>query len=106
MKINQQRLNQWLSGEIAAYNDGTPESIAMIKELCGHAKIQGEPEGYCRFYYHSNGFWYATIEAPKMPNKPVSWFFEAEDEPANPSIEQRLESIEKTLDEIRAFLVL
>ena len=108
MQINKQRLNQWLSGEIAAYNDGTPESIEMIKELCRRSSSLSTPSGVADLYANDKKIGWYSYEGPEggMPHQPVSWFFEPGDEPANPSIEQRLESIEKTLDEIRAFLVL
>lgn len=81
MKINNQRLNQWLSGEIAAYNDGTPESIAMIKELCRRSWCISTLTGSDKFYaYDKKTGWY-SYDGPKegLASYHVSWFFEAED---------------------------
>ena len=82
MQINKQRLQLWLSGEIAAYNDGTPKSIAMIKELCRRLGCISTPTGANKFYASNGTGWY-SYDGPEegMPHQPVSWFFEADNEP-------------------------
>ena len=81
MQINKQRLNQWLSGEIAAYNDGTHESIAMIKELCRRSSSLSTPSGVADLYANDKKIGWYSYEGPEggMPHQPVSWFFEPED---------------------------
>lgn len=107
MPINKQRLQLWIDEKVAAYNDGTPESIAMIKELCKNSKNESIPKCWVKFYANDKTGWY-SYNGPEegMPHQPVSWFFEPEEAEKVVTIEQRIEALEKAVEEIRAFLVL
>lgn len=82
MQINKQRLQLWLDEKVDAYNDGTTESIALIKELCKYSKNESIPSGAAKFYASDMASWY-SYDGPEegMPRQPVSWFFEPDNEP-------------------------
>jgi hypothetical protein len=45
MQLNKQRLQLWLSGKVAAYNNGSSQDIEMIRELCKYSKRLSFPSG-------------------------------------------------------------
>lgn len=101
MQLNKQRLQLWLSGKVAAYNNGSSQDIAMIKELCRHTLWANPPAGDARFYMRLEQTWVSAVTVDEfggVPHHPVSWFFEAD------PIDQRLEALEKAVEEIRALI--
>ncbi len=101
MQLNKQRLQLWLDGKVAAYNNGSAQDIEMIQELCKYSKDELIPGGASKFYAHNKITWYPIDAIDGLPHHPVSWFFEPEEPNA---IEQRLEAIEKAVEEIRALI--
>ena len=81
MQLNKQRLQLWLSGKVAAYNNGSSQDIAMIKELCRHTLWDNPPAGDARFYMRLEQTWVSAVTVDEfggVPHHPVSWFFEQE----------------------------
>ena len=101
MQLNKQRLQLWLSGKVAAYNNGSSQDIEMIRWLCRRTGEMVIPQGGQSFYLCRGGKWFGYYGCEKIPHHPVSWFFEP-DEPN--TIEQRLEALEKAVEEIRALI--
>ena len=81
MQLNKQRLQLWLDGKVAAYNNGSSQDIAMIKELCKYSKNRPvySPSGSAKFYAHNKITWYPFDTNDGMPHHPVSWLFEPEE---------------------------
>lgn len=106
MQINKQRLQLWLDEKVAAYNNGSSQDIEMIKELCKYSKSKSTPSGSAKFYAHDKLIWWYTLDTiDGRPHQPVSWFFEAEEAEKGLHIDQRIEALEKAVEEIRALLV-
>lgn len=88
MELNKQKLQLWLDERVAAYNDGTRESIEMIRELCKQTGESMGPGGGSNYYYCVNGRWFADVFCESIPIRKVSWFFESTEEP-----ETKIESV-------------
>jgi hypothetical protein len=101
MQLNKQRLQLWLSGKVAAYNNGSSQDIEMIKDLCEQTNEGLFPIGGGQYYTCIGGSWVGSYVCEKIPHHPVSWFFEAEE---SDPIEQRLEALEKAVEEIRILI--
>ncbi len=101
MQLNKQRLQLWLDGKVAAYNNGSSQDIAMIKELCRQTNEGLLPIGGGLYYTCLGGRWVGGYACEKVPHQPVSWFFEPDE---SDPIEQRLEAVEKAVEEIRALI--
>lgn len=98
MQLNKQRLQLWLSGKVAAYNNGSAQDIEMIQRLCEQSEDTSPPKGGANYYLCINGMWDPFIVCEKIPHHPVSWFFEQD------TIEQRLEALEKAVEELRGLM--
>ena len=79
MQLNKQRLQLWLSGKVAAYNNGSSQDIAMIQRLCEHTNEGLLPIGGGLYYTCIGGRWVGSYACEKIPHHPVSWFFEPEE---------------------------
>ncbi len=78
MQLNKQRLQLWLDGKVAAYNNKSSKAIEMIQELCKYSKDRSTPTGDVNYYVCDDGFWVGFEVCEKIPHHPVSWFFEQE----------------------------
>jgi hypothetical protein len=101
MQLNKQRLQLWLSGKVAAYNNGSSQDIEMIRELCKYSKRLSFPSGSAKFYTNDEVGWMPLDNVEKMAHHSVSWFFEQDE---SDPIEQRLEALEKAVEEIRILI--
>lgn len=101
MQLNKQRLQLWLDGKVAAYNNGSAQDIEMIQRLCEQSEDTSPPKGGAIYYVCDDGFWVGLTICENIPHHPASWFFEQE-EPD--TIEQRLEALEKAVNELRVLI--
>ena len=79
MQLNKQRLQLWLDGKVAAYNNDSSQDIEMIKRLCEQTGEGVNPGGDANFYLCINGRWKPSMIEEGIPHHPVSWFFEPEE---------------------------
>ena len=98
MQLNKQRLQLWLDGKVAAYNNGSSQDIEMIRELCKYSKRCSIPSGSAKYYACGSGGWYDGCAIIGVEYYHVSWFFEAD------PFEKRIEALEKAVDEIRVLI--